>query len=133
MYTGLKNFQRSGALYGWLERMADPHECYNIKLWYFKLHTDKDFHILDINNNSSGIQLYTFIILLKVRSDSADGTKWLIWWSLRTLPTVRSDQFGYGTKCPEGTKCPGYEVAKVRSVRHPMIWLMSMNDKQYFK
>ena len=46
---------------------------------------------------------------MKVRSDSTEGTKWLSWWSLRTLPTVQSDQFVYGTKCPEGTKCPGYE------------------------
>ena len=62
---------------------------------------------------------------VKVRSDSAEGTKWLSWWSLRTPPTVRSDQFGYGTKCPEGTKCPGYEVS---DIHYHFIWLLLISN-----
>ena len=42
---------------------------------------------------------------MKVRSDSADG-------HFVPPPMVRSDRFGYGTKCPEGTKCPGYKMQR---------------------
>ena len=63
----------------------------------------------------------------KVGSVSWEGTKWLVRRYEMSCKKVRSVQ---GTKCPKslhtfyfvpwkGTKCPGYEVAKVRSVLTP--------------
>ena len=53
--------------------------------------------------------------------------KWLSWWSFRALPTVRSNQFGYGQKCPQGTNTrvwsgKGYEVSDISVYWWHYLW-----------